>query len=239
MNPTNRRQFVTSIAAVGVPSLLLIKPSEIVAQGRSSAADPVLDEITRQLYASMNDMEKGPADAARRHAAALRMLAAFGAKEGWDRQFRADLDRAIRTHGRSRLISERPDLTSAGSAYIKELTRQGIRLNKLADRFTRQVPLDTGRKSKALDDLMANGLTATLREQAETLEAVASELVQFRQASQPTKVEQKCDEINQQMYQFELLVAFACIFGTVIACGTTTASYLIWKGYVGSTYNCW
>jgi len=60
----------------------------------------------------------------------------------------------------------------------------------------------------------------------------------FRQARQ-TKAEQLCDELNGQLYQFELLVGIACIFGSVVACATTTAFYLIWKGYVGSTYNRW
>jgi len=182
-------------------------------------------------------MEQAPADAARRHAAALRMLAAFGTKEGCDKQFRDGLRRIIRIQGREALISERPDLVSGSSAYVKELARQGIRIN-LTDRFTRQLPLNASRKSKALNDLMADGITATLRRQADTLDAVAADLAPFRQAQQ-TKAEQLCDEINGQIYQFELLVGVACIFGSVVACATTTASYLIWKGYVGSTYNCW
>jgi hypothetical protein len=235
MIATNRRNFVAGLAA-GIPFFTLAQPPQ--ARAQQSSTDPVLDEINRQLVASLNDMDSSPADAARRHAAALRMLAAFGTKEGWDKQFRDSLDQIIRTHGRERVISERPDLASASSAYVKELGRLGIRL-RLSDRFTRQIPLHVNRKSKALDDLLNDGITATLRRQADTLDAIAPRLARFRQASQPTKAEQKCDEINQQLFQFEILVAAACIFGTVIACGTTTASYLLWKGYAGSTYNCW
>ncbi|HXG89698.1 MAG TPA: hypothetical protein VNJ02_15320 [Vicinamibacterales bacterium] len=219
---------------------LLLHGQELTAQKPAAiagGAEPVLDEINRQLFASLNDMERAPAAAARRHADALRMLAAYGAKEGYDTLFGDRLRSVVRTQGRQALILERPDLASLTSAYVKELARQGIRVN-VTDRFARQLPLDVAMKEKALDDLLARGVTATWRRHAATLHAVASDLEPFRPARQ-TKAEQLCDELNGQLYQFEILVGIACIFGGLIACGTTTASYLLWKGYVGSTYNCW
>lgn len=233
-----RRDFVAG-SLVGLPFLL---SSQTLAAQKPTVvgpgADPVLEEIQRQLVGSLNDMERAPADAARRHAMALRMLAALGAKEGYDKQFGDSLRRAIRTRGREAIIAERPDFVGLSSVYVRELGRQGIKVN-LAERFTRQTPLDMQRKSKALDALLADGVVATWRRQADTLYGIASDLEAFRSARQPTKAEQLCEELNGQLYQFEILVGIACIFGTLIACGTTTASYLIWKGYVGSTYNCW
>lgn len=233
-----RREFMAG-SLVGIPFLL---SQQVLSAQKATAAetgpDPVLEEIQLQLIGSLNDMERTPADAARRHAMALRMLAALGAKEGYDKQFGDALRRAIRARGREALLAERPDLENQSSAYVKELARQGVRISQ-PDRFSRQLPLDTQRKSKALDALLAGGIVAAWRQQADTLYSIASDLEALRPARQPTKAEQKCEEIQGQLYQFELLVFVACVFGGPIACATTTASYLIWKGYAGSTYNCW
>jgi hypothetical protein len=229
--PLARRQFLTGTLA-GVPFLL---HAPVVAQQPGAAgADPVAQEIVSEMIAAANGIERAPGDSARRQARAFRMLAALGQKEGFDQAFRAHIRKEIRLRGRNEVIFERPALASAA----REARRHGLQLDLSQ---IGETELDFERKGKALDMLVQRGFVATCRRHASILEALAPSLDQYRPVRRQSKLDQRCMELQDQLFTIELAMGMSCLLSAMWvfwlpSCVIYTVSYFSFRIYMRDSY---
>ena len=110
-----RRVFVGSVAA-GLP--LLASRTALLAQGGAmahdhgaiAAADPVIDQIVRQMALIHNSAQAGPRGThARALASQLRMLTVYQRQQGIDDQARAAVKDMVDQQGRNALLYAEPD----------------------------------------------------------------------------------------------------------------------------------
>jgi hypothetical protein len=230
-SPLDRRLFLAGTLA-GVP--LLMNAPLLAQQLPAAAADPVAQEILSEMIAAANDIERTPGDSARRQARAFRMLAALGQKEGLDEPFRAHIRREIRRRGRDEIIFERPALASAA----RELRRHGVRIDLSQ---ISETDLDIERKGRALDTLVERGFVASCRRHAVVLEALAPLLDQYKPVRRQSKLDQKCMELQDDLFTIELAMGMSCLLSAfwpmwLPACVVYTASYFSFRIYIRDSY---
>jgi hypothetical protein len=230
-NRLPRRQFLTGTLA-GVPFWL--NTPVFAQQPDAAGADPVAQEILSEMIDAANNIERAPGDSARRQARALRMLAALGQKEGCDEIFRAQMRKEIRLRGRNEIIFERPALASAA----REARRHGVRLD--LSQIT-ETNLDFERKSRALDTLVEHGLVASCRRHAAVLEALAPSLDQYRPVRLQSKLDQKCMELQDELFTIELAMGMSCLLSAffafwLAACTLYTVSYFSFRIYIRDSH---
>jgi hypothetical protein len=229
--PLPRRQFLTGTLA-GVPFLL--NAPVFGQQPDAAGADPVAQEILSEMIDAANSIERAPGDSARRQARAFRMLAALGQKEGFDQIFRAHIRQEIRLRGRNEIVFERPALASAA----REARRHGVRID--LSHIT-ETDLDFERKGKALDALVERGFVASCRRHAAVLEALAPSLDQYRPVRLQSKLDQKCMELQDELFTIELAMGMSCLLSAMWAfwlpsCVVYTVSYFSFRIYIRDSY---
>jgi hypothetical protein len=229
--PLARRQFLTG-TLVGVPFLL--HAPAFAQQPGAVATDPVAQEILREMIEAANGIERAPGDSARRQARAFRMLAALGQKEGFDQTFRAHIRKEIRLRGRTDVIFERPALASAA----REARRHGLQIDLSQ---MGETELDVERKGKALDMLVERGFVATCRRHASILEGLAPSLDQYRPVRRQSKLDQRCMELQDELFTIELAMGMSCLLSALWAfwlpsCVVYTVSYFSFRIYIRDSY---
>lgn len=171
-----RRVFVGSVVA-GLP--LLAGTSDLLAQAGVSAhehepraaADPVIDQIVRQIALIHNSAQAGPRGAhARALASQLRMLTVYQRQQGIDQEARAAVKEMVERQGRNALLYAEPD------PEMRRATMQqyGFR----PDERTLDFPLSATHAAReaALDDLLTRGITPAYDRLATTLDTLAARL---------------------------------------------------------------
>lgn len=175
-----RRVFVGSVVA-GLP--LLAGRSELFAQagigahdhGAIPGADPVIDQIVRQIALIHNAAQAGPRGAhARALASQLRMLAVYQRQQGIDDQARSAVKEMVQRDGRNAMLYAEPDQ----EMRRKAMQQYGFR----PDERALTVPLNAthAQREAALDDLLTHGLTPAYDRLAATLDKLAERLDQRR-----------------------------------------------------------
>lgn len=219
----NRRGFVGALAA-GVP--LLAASAGAQAPHRHDA-DPVGQELRRQLKGSLRGLG-GPrhGEASRRLAGAVRIAVAHGAATDIDAQFSAALKQIIRSRGRHALIIA--DIAPARlAAEAKEL---GIAVPTL-------LPFDYNARSKVLDDLLKNGVTATWTKAADAFEVLGAEADKQFVGIKAVRVRlpnPHCIELSAQLAVLQDVAQIACNPVTLaVPAVTALCSYTvsIWAGF--------
>jgi hypothetical protein len=168
--------FVGSVAA-GLP--LLAGKSGLLAQGAGighdhgaiSAADPVIDQIVRQIALIHNSAQDGVRGThARALASQLRMLTVYQRQQGIDDQARAAVKDMVKQHGRNALLYAEPDR----EMQRKAMQQYGFR----PDERTLNVPVNATHAAReaALDDLLKHGVTPAYDRLAATLDTLAERL---------------------------------------------------------------
>lgn len=102
-------------------------------------------------------------------------------------------------------------------------------------------PLDLTTKGKAFDRLLVRGTAAMLREHAGRMDAIAAGLTQYRPVRQPSKAEQECARLKDDLYVMELHMAAACLFsftGIWEPCVIWTVAYYATKTYIREYKQC-
>jgi hypothetical protein len=171
-----RRAFVGSVMA-GLP--LLAGQSGLLAQGHAiahdhgaiAAADPVIDQIVRQIAMIQNSAQGGPRGAhARALAAQLRMLAVYQRQQGVDDQARAAVRDVVERQGRNAVLYADPDVEMRRSM----MKQYGF----LPYERGRDIPLNAthAQREAALDALLSGGITPAYDGLAVTLDKVAERL---------------------------------------------------------------
>jgi hypothetical protein len=136
-----------------------------------AAADPVIDQIVRQIALIHNSAQAGPHGAhARALSSQLRMLAVYQRQQGIDNQARAAVKDLVKRDGRNALLYAEPDQ----DARRKTMQEYGFR----PDERALNVPLNAthAQREAALDDLLAHGLTPAYDRLADTLDKLGERL---------------------------------------------------------------
>lgn len=171
-----RRVFVGSVAA-SLP--LLASESGLLAQsgaiahdhGAIAAADPVIDQIVRQIALIHNSAQAGPRGThARALASQLRMLTVYQRQQGIDDEARAAVKEMVQQQGRNALLYAEPDR----EMRRKAMEQYGFR----PDERALNVPLNVTHAAReaALDDLLAHGVTPAYDRLAAALDKLAERL---------------------------------------------------------------
>jgi hypothetical protein len=139
--------------------------------GAIAAADPVIDQIVRQIALIHNSAQAGPRGVhARALAAQLRMLTVYQRQQGIDDHARAAVKEMVERQGRNALLYAEPD----PQMRRKEMQRYGFRPDERALNF----PLNAthAEREAALDDLLTHGVTPAYDRLAAALDKLAERL---------------------------------------------------------------
>ena len=210
-----RRVFVGSVMA-GLP--LLVGRTGLLAQGAAQGgalahehvgiggADPVVDQIVRQMALIHNSAQAGPRGAhTRAMAAQFRMLAVYEKQQRSDARVRAAIREMIEREGRTALMYAEPDMESRLTA----LQGYGFR----PDNRIQNLPLNATHSAReaVLDELLNHGLTPTYERLAATLEKISEPLDRRRRRLVTIRQDADwqngyCTELFNQ-YQYAQLMA--------------------------------
>jgi hypothetical protein len=216
-----RRVFVGTVMA-GLP--LIVGRTGLLAQGAlahkhtAAGADPVVDQIVRQIAMIHNSAQAGPRGAhARALAAQFRMLAVYQKQQRADDQARAAVREMVEREGRTALMYAEPDMENR----LKALQDYGFQLDS---RFY-NVPLNATHAAReaVLDELLDHGLTPTYERLAATLEKAAGPLDRRRRRLVTIAQDQEwwdgfCAELWSQFQYAQLMALPWCL----------TARYFAW-----------
>jgi hypothetical protein len=214
---------VGSVAA-GLP--LLAGKSGLLAQagglahdhGAIAAADPVIDQIVRQIALIHNSAQAGVRGThARALASQLRMLTVYQRQQGIDGQARAAVKDMVERHGRNALLYAEPDQEMRRNT----MQQYGFR----PDDRALNVPLDATHAAReaTLDDLLTHGITPAYERLAATLETLAERL-DHRRGNVATIAQDEewwagyCAELYKQFQYAQLFALPWCL----------TARYFAW-----------
>ena len=224
----DRRVFFGSLVA-GLP-LLAVEGSRVFAQSSSRAGtaahdhaavvagpragsqvtiararDPINDELQRQLKLLMPQIRKGH-HAAARQVAGLMRIGGVQAAQTLDAQLNQHLRGAINQFGKSNFLI---NYTASHDSLKKELAEYGVSPNQLPS-------TSYATKERALDALLASGLSAYLLKIADAMDVAATHMeargvliaVVRNQAPDPTS--QKCQEAAALLQAAEATAASVC-----------------------------
>src|SRR5688500_4148671 len=169
------RRIFLGAAAAGVGSVVtgsIVLDPRANAQGRAAAPGPhgfagdgVTRELRRQLKGAVHGVRTGKSEGARQLASVLRIAAAHGAARGVDAEVRSSLRRAVRAEGKQALL-------------LREVPH--ARMAAEAREFGVDAPahpvLDLAGRERALDQLLAEGLTPQWLRAADFFEGLAGQL---------------------------------------------------------------
>jgi hypothetical protein len=167
--------------------------------------DPINDELQRQLKLLMPQVRRGR-HAAARQVAGLMRVGSVQARHTLDAPLNEHLRRAINQYGKSNFLI---NYVSSHDSLKKELAEYGV--------SPHQLPSTTyAAKERALDVLLASGLSAHLLTVADAMDTAATHLeargplvaVVLNQAPDPTS--QKCQEALGHLQAAEAAVASVC-----------------------------
>jgi hypothetical protein len=135
----------------------------------TTVADPVIDQIVRQIALIHNSAQAGPRSThARAVAAQLRMLAVYQRQQRMDDQVRTGVKDLVRREGRNAVLYAVPDQETRRT----EREKYGFRADDRVD----HVPLNMAHAAReaALDELLEHGVTPAYERLAATLDKVAA-----------------------------------------------------------------
>jgi hypothetical protein len=227
-SPWTRRMFLGSGIAAGVGSTAGLLGSAGLFDGSTVHAqerDVVLGEIVRQLETAVHQLrDRANGESARRIGSSLHLLAAWGKERKIDDQVRQALRTAVRREGRAAILAKPFDA-------VEELRVRGYKLPPGA--IARATQADY---SKALDDLLANGVTRHWTELARKLEAGSVALDRrIGLVRLQDEEEDRCAEMKYMEVLLESTVFFFCVLMSFVfweACLIVSAELLAWKWYM-------
>ena len=228
-SPWTRRMFLGSGVAIGAGSAAAVLAPPGLLGGSTVYTQPkdlVLDEILRQFEGAVADLQGRPTgEAARRIASALRMLASWGQERNVDDEVRHHLRDAVRREGRGAMVARPFDA-------VEELRLRGYKLPPGA--VARATAAD---HAKALNGLLADGITPQWLAVAKKLEAGAAKLdKRIGLASlQDTEEPDPCDGMEFAELLIESHVFFFCVYMAGVfweACLIVSLELLGWKAYM-------
>jgi len=183
----NRRAFIGSTAAVAAAAGATVFQTSLGhAQAPSGAAktiDPVVDAFVKEIQQATADLTRGKGEGGRRIAQTLRVWAAYGESRSYNTQFTQAAQRAVASRGRQEIVY--------GAVNHAELERYAERLGVTGTIDLHQAS-DPAARDKALDRLLKEGITPSLRAAAETLERGAKWLDEHRPSVQPVAFARDC-----------------------------------------------
>jgi hypothetical protein len=222
----HRRMFLQAGAALAVPAiggaLLTRERTSVEAACAACGDDPVSAEAMRQFKAAIRALQKShKGEHARQAGAALRVIAASGRTRHLDAQFRGAVEQEVATFGRDNVLL-RPFDREQFAANAREFgwvpAPELLRNPTLAER------------QQTLENLLAGGLTTHIERSASFFELVGADLDARRpvRLAQTTKEEQiaACKNLQNLVFQSEVAMIVACLFGTVVACAYFSGVYV-------------
>lgn len=167
----SRRRLLGSVLTLGAGAAIgstVSFPSPGVVLTAAPREDLVHEELIAQLKDGVRALRRGrPAEAARSVAGTLRLLAAHYQASGVDTQFKVRLRSAIVRDGRDAVLRWEAD----AAAHAAEARDYGV-----ADLALTRAPLNLGERERALDAMLARGVTSALLGAAAELARLAPDL---------------------------------------------------------------
>jgi hypothetical protein len=184
---SSRRAFMGSSAAVAAAATATMFQASLgLAQGRSSAAksgDPVVDEFIRQIQQATQELTRGKGEGARRIAQTLRAWAAYGDARNYNRRLTQAANDLMAKRGRAAIIFGTPNHAEM------ERDAERLGLKGLVDVHQSSEP---AARETALNTLLQEGLTPSLRRAADVLEKGGKWLDEHQMSVQPVAFARSC-----------------------------------------------
>ena len=233
-----RRMFLHAAgAALSVPVIgsVLSYPDfgGVEAACGSCGDDPVSAEALRQFKAAIRGLTKsGKGEHGRQAAAALRVMAANGKARNLDAEFRRAARRELKTYGRDNVLLrpfDREQFAATAREFGVDPPPEISTSGTLAER------------QKALDALLAAGLTPHMDRAADLFEAMAAQIDARGPVLRVQTKEQQiqiCKDLQTFISTAEGFMVVACLLFSTIACAYYSGVYLGAKIYYATQTEC-
>ena len=227
-----RRAFLVSVPAVSGGIIALGREPEATSSCQSCADDPVAAEAMRQLALAIRGLAEAPrGEHARQAAAALRVLAANGKAKNLDARLRSALQTEVRTYGRQNVLHRELD-----PGQFRAAAREfGVAPPEL-------LGVDARRRGKALDLLLAAGVTPVIADAANFFDRSGAHLdAQYAniRPAQTTKEEQQyCAGLRDYVSNLEGIMLVTCVLAPGAACAFAVGAYIGARIYYDNYSGC-
>lgn len=207
----SRRRLLGSVLTLGAGAAIgstMSFPSPDVALTAAARQDLVHDELTRQLKDDVRALRgTRPGEAARGVAATLRLLAAHYQTSGVDAQIKTRLRAAIARDGREAVLRWEADPRARAS----EARDYGV-----ADLPLARAPFNLPERERALDAMLARGVTPALLGAAAELTRLAQDLdrVSFTPVAR-----RQCSGAEGMASSLEFVALASCLLNPALCAG--------------------
>jgi len=212
-----RRRFLGSAVTLGAGATIgttLSFPAIDTPLVAAGGQDLVHDELIRQLKVGVHALRRErPGEAARSVAATLRLLAAHYQANGVDAAVKTRLRAAMTRDGRDAVLRWEADAAMRGA----EAREYGV-----ADLALPREPFNLPERERALEAMLARGVTPALLAAAAELTRLAPQL---DRASVTPVAARQCSSATGMVLSIEYIALASCLLNPILCAGFTGAYF--------------